>query len=367
MLAIDIWELDINSGLIVKKSLLPFIFLFYYQFSTYNYSRKFLKKIISILLLSFTLLFSVSANATKVALIYDSGGKFDKSFNESAYNAAEKFKADTGNDYMEFEAANNAQIEQGLRKLAQRGANVIVAMGFAMADAVSAVSAEYPDVNFTIVDVNWLQGDNLQQIVFKEHEGSFLVGMIAAMKSQTGTVGFVGGMDIPLIRKFHGGYEQGAKYVNADINVLMNMTGTTPEAWNNPTKGAELTKAQIDKGADVIYQAAGGTGIGVLQAAADAGVYGIGVDANQNYMHPGSVLTSMLKRVDVAVYNAFKTTMDGTYQTGVFTLGLAEDGVGWALDEHNESLITADMQNAVEKAKADIISGKINVVDVSAQ
>jgi len=326
-----------------------------------------MKKIISILLLSFTLLFSLNVNATKVALIYDSGGKFDKSFNESAYNAAEKFKADTGNDYMEFEAANNAQIEQGLRKLAQRGANVIVAMGFAMADAVSAVAAEYPDTNFTIVDVNWLQGDNLQQIVFKEHEGSFLVGMIAAMKSQTGTVGFVGGMDIPLIRKFHGGYEQGAKYVNPNINVLMNMTGTTPEAWNNPTKGAELTKAQIDKGADVIYQAAGGTGIGILQAAADAGVYGIGVDANQNYMHPGSVLTSMLKRVDVAVYNAFKSTMDGNYETGVFTLGLAEDGVGWALDEHNESLISADMKAAVEKAKADIISGNINVVDVSAQ
>tara|TARA_B100001013_G_C24572111_1_gene426987 strand:+ start:76 stop:1056 length:981 start_codon:yes stop_codon:yes gene_type:complete len=326
-----------------------------------------MKKIISLLLLSFFLLFSVNVSAANVALIYDSGGKFDKSFNESAYNAAEKFKADTGNDYMEFEAANNAQIEQGLRKLAQRGANVIVAMGFAMADAVSAVAAEYPDVNFTIVDVNWLQGDNLQQIVFKEHEGSFLVGMIAAMKSETGTVGFVGGMDIPLIRKFHGGYEQGAKYINPDINVLMNMTGTTPEAWNNPTKGAELTKAQIDKGADVIYQAAGGTGIGVLQAAADAGVYGIGVDANQNYMHPGSVLTSMLKRVDVAVYNAFKTTMDGTYETGVFTLGLAEDGVGWSLDEHNESLISADMKAAVEQAKADIISGKINVVDVSAQ
>ena len=326
-----------------------------------------MKKIISLLLLSFFLLFSVNVSAANVALIYDSGGKFDKSFNESAYNAAEKFKADTGNDYMEFEAANNAQIEQGLRKLAQRGANVIVAMGFAMADAVSAVAAEYPDVNFTIVDVYWLQGNNLQQIVFKEHEGSFLVGMIAAMKSKSGTVGFVGGMDIPLIRKFHGGYEQGAKYINPDINVLMNMTGTTPEAWNNPTKGAELTKAQIDKGADVIYQAAGGTGIGVLQAAADAGVYGIGVDANQNYMHPGSVLTSMLKRVDVAVYNAFKTTMDGTYETGVFTLGLAEDGVGWSLDEHNESLISADMKASVEQAKADIISGKINVVDVSAQ
>ena len=326
-----------------------------------------MKKILTFLLLSITLLFSASIYAAKVAVIYDSGGKFDKSFNESAYNAAEKFKADTGNDYMDFEAANNAQIEQGLRKLVDRGANVIVAMGFAMADAVAAVASENPDVNFTIIDVNWLQGENLQQIVFKEHEGSFLVGMIAAMTSKTGTVGFVGGMDIPLIRKFHGGYEQGAKYVNPNINVLMNMTGTTPEAWNNPTKGAELTKAQIDKGADVVYQAAGGTGIGVLQAAADAGIFGIGVDANQNYMHPGSVLTSMLKRVDVAVYNAFKTTMDGTYQTGVFTLGLAEDGVGWALDEHNASLISDDMKAEVEQAKKDIISGKIVVADASAQ
>jgi basic membrane protein A len=222
---------------------------------------------------------------------------------------------------MEFEAATNAQIEQGLRKLVQRGAKTVVAMGFAMADAVAAVSAESPDVNFTIVDVNWLQGDNLQQIAFREHEGSFLVGMLAAMHSKTGTVGFVGGMDIPLIRKFHGGFEQGALYANPDVKVLMNMTGTTPEAWNNPTKGAELTKAQIDKGADVIYQAAGGTGIGVLQAAADAGVWGIGVDANQNYMHPGQILTSMLKRVDVAVYNAFKTSHDGNYQTGVFSYG----------------------------------------------
>ena len=187
------------------------------------------------------------------------------------------------------------------------------------------------------------------------------------MASESGTIGFVGGMDIPLIRKFQGGYEQGAQYVNPDIKVLANMTGTTNEAWNNPTKGAELTKAQIDGGADVVYQAAGGTGIGVLQAAADAGIFGIGVDANQNYMHPGSVLTSMLKRVDVAVYNAFKSTMDGNYETGVFTLGLAEDGVGWDLDEHNESLITADMKSAVAKAKADIISGKLNVVDVSAQ
>jgi basic membrane protein A len=323
-----------------------------------------MKKLISVILISFSLLFSLSATA-KNALIYDAGGKFDKSFNESAYNGAERFKAETGESYMEFEAATNAQIEQGLRKLVQRGAKTVVAMGFAMADAVAAVSAESPDVNFTIVDVNWLQGDNLQQIAFREHEGSFLVGMLAAMHSKTGTVGFVGGMDIPLIRKFHGGFEQGALYANPDVKVLMNMTGTTPEAWNNPTKGAELTKAQIDKGADVIYQAAGGTGIGVLQAAADAGVWGIGVDANQNYMHPGQILTSMLKRVDVAVYNAFKTSHDGNYQTGVFSYGLAEDGVGYSIDEHNESLITADMKSAVEAAKAAIISGELTVIDAS--
>ena len=170
-----------------------------------------MKKLISTIFLSFALLFSLNVYAAKLAVIYDSGGKFDKSFNELAYNAAEKFKADTGNDYIDFEAANNAQIEQGLRKLVDRGASVVVAMGFSMADAISAVAAENPDVNFTIIDVNWLQGDNIQQFVFKEHEGSYLVGMIAAMKSQTGTIGFVGGMDIPLIRKFHGGYEQGVE------------------------------------------------------------------------------------------------------------------------------------------------------------
>ena len=328
-----------------------------------------MKNFFSIFVVSFAFVLSSSAFANKIGVIYDSGGKFDKSFNELAFRTAERVKNELGWEMIEFEAANNTQIEQGMRKVADRGAELVVAMGFAQADAVAAVAPQYPDVNFVAVDVCWVDdpAGNIYQACYKEHEGSFLVGVIAAMASQSGTIGFVGGMDIPLIRKFHGGYEQGAKYVNPNINVLMNMTGTTPEAWNNPTKGAELTKAQIDKGADVIYQAAGGTGIGVLQAAADAGVYGIGVDANQNYMHPGSVLTSMLKRVDVAVYNAFKSTIDGNYETGVFTLGLAEDGVGWALDEHNASLITDEMKAKVEQAKADIISGKISVTDVSAQ
>ena len=328
-----------------------------------------MKKLLNIFVVSFALVFSSNLFANKIGVIYDSGGKFDKSFNELAFRTAERVKNELGWDMVEFEASNNTQIEQGMRKVADRGATLVVAMGFAQADAVAAVAPDYPDTNFVAVDVCWVDdpAGNIYQACYLEHEGSFLVGVIAAMASKTGTIGFVGGMDIPLIRKFQGGYEQGAKYVTANIEVLANMTGTTPEAWNNPTKGAELTKAQIDKGADVVYQAAGGTGIGVLQAAADAGIFGIGVDANQNYMHPGSVLTSMLKRVDVAVYNAFKSTMDGTYETGVFTLGLAEDGVGWALDEHNESLITDEMKSKVEQAKKDIISGKIVVADASAQ
>ena len=181
---------------------------------------------------------------------------------------------------------------------------------------------------------------NVQSVVFKEHEGSFLVGMAAALASKTGKVGFVGGMDIPLIRNFAHGYEQGVKHVDPDAEVFVNMTGTTPAAWNDPAKGAELAQSQFDRGADVVYAAAGGTGLGVLQAAADSGKLSIGVDSNQNYLHPGSVLTSMLKRVDVAVYNAFKTAMEGTWEPGVKSLGLAEDGVGYALDEHNRELIT---------------------------
>jgi len=323
-----------------------------------------MKKIFNIFVVSLTLVFSTSLLANKIGVIYDSGGKFDKSFNELAFRTAERVKNELGWDMVEFEAANNTQIEQGMRKVADRGATLIVAMGFAQADAVAAIAPQYPDINFVAVDVCWV-GDpagNIYQACYLEHEGSFLVGIIAAMASKTGTVGFVGGMDIPLIRKFQGGYEQGAKYANPDIKVLANMTGTTPEAWNNPTKGAELTKAQIDKGADVVYQAAGGTGIGVLQAAADAGIYGIGVDTNQNWMHPGSMLTSMLKRLDLTIFEQAEKTSAGTFEPGIHFLGLADGMVGYAIEDGQ---VTADMQSAVEAATADIVSGAITVADWS--
>ena len=299
----------------------------------------------------------------KPAVIYDMGGKFDKSFNEGVYNGIKRFSEETGVEVMEFEVTNETQRQQAMERMVARGATVVLGVGFAQADAISAVATANPDVKFSIIDVNWLDHANLRQYAFKEQEGSYLVGMAAAMASQTGTVGFVGGMDIPLIRAFECGYKQGAKAANADITLLGNMTGTTPAAWNDPAKGAELTQGQIDRGADVVYQAAGGTGVGVLQAAADAGKMSIGVDSNQNYIHPGSVLTSMLKRVDVAAYETMKDAMSGDFDTGVRNLGLAEGGVGWALDEHNRAMITPEMEAAINDASAKIASGEIAVHD----
>jgi basic membrane protein A len=303
----------------------------------------------------------VQAADIKPAVIYDMGGKFDKSFNEGVYNGVKKFTDETGIEVMEFEVTNETQREQAMRRMAERGASIILGVGFAQADAIAKVAAEYPDRQFSIIDVGWLDAPNLRQYVFKEHEGSYLVGVAAALASDTGKVGFVGGMDITLIRKFACGYVGGVKAVNGSADVYQNMTGTTPSAWNDPAKGAELAKSQIDRGADVIYHAAGGTGLGVIQAAADAGKLAIGVDSNQNGLAPGSVLTSMLKRVDVAAYETFKDAMDGNFSSGVRSLGVAEGGVDWALDKNNASLITADIKAAVEQARSDILSGKIAV------
>jgi len=297
----------------------------------------------------------------KPAVVFDMGGKFDKSFNEGVWAGVKKFMDETGVEVMEFEVTNETQREQAMRRMVDKGATVVLGVGFAQAAAIDKVAAENPDTEFAIIDVFWLDRPNLRQYQFKEHEGSYLVGVAAALTSQTGKVGFVGGMDIPLIRKFACGYVQGAKEAKPGTEVFENMTGTTPTAWNDPAKGAELTQSQIDRGADVVYHAAGGTGMGVIRAAADAGKLAIGVDSNQNGIAPGHVLTSMLKRVDVAAYQTLKDAMDGKFSAGVVSLGLAENGVDWALDEHNASLVTDEVKAAVEKAKADIISGAVTV------
>jgi basic membrane protein A len=316
-------------------------------------------RILAAALLSVT---AVQAAEIKPAVVYDVGGKFDKSFNEGVFNGVEKFKKDAGVEYRDFELQNDAQREQALRRFARDGRNPILAVGFSQQAALEKVAKEFPNTQFAIID-SVVDLPNVQSILFKEHEGSYLVGILAAMAAKSGKVGFVGGMDIPLIRKFACGYVQGAKAASPNVEIFQNMTGTTPTAWNDPVRGGELAKSQFDRGADVVYHAAGATGLGVLQAAADAKELGIGVDSNQNGLHPGSVLTSMLKRVDVAAYKTFQDAMKDAWKAGVVVLGLAEDGVGWALDEHNKTLITAEMKAAADKAAADIKSGAVKVHD----
>ncbi len=302
----------------------------------------------------------------KPAIIYDFGGKFDRSFNQSASEGAQRFKKETGIAYREFEISNASQREQIMRQLAQRGASIIVAVGFSQASAVETVAREFPAVKFVIID-GTVDLPNVQSVNFREQESSFLCGMAAALSSKTGKIGFVGGMDIPLIRKFELGYKAGAAYVDPKTEVYANMTGTTPLAWNDPTRGSELAQGQFGRGADVVFHAAGATGLGVMQAAKDAGLLSIGCDSNQDYLHPGSVLTSAVKRVDVAVYTTFLDAKEGRWKAGRRALGLAEDGVDYSVDEYNRGVLTPAIVQRLEQAKADIIAGKIKVPEYKAQ
>ena len=303
---------------------------------------------------------SAGAALAEPALIFDLGGKFDKSFNEAAFAGAQRWAEETGESFREIELQSEAQREQALRRFAEAGSNPIVMTGFAFGDALGQVAGDYPDTDFVIIDMV-VDAPNVRSVVFNEHEGSYLVGMMAAMASESNTVGFIGCMDIPLIRKFACGYAQGVLAVNPDATVISNMTGSTPAAWNDPVKGSELTKAQISQGADVVYAAAGGTGVGVLQTAADEDILSIGVDSNQNHLHPGKVLTSMIKRVDNAVFDAMS---DGPgMEKGFNVMGVGNEGVGVAIDEHNKALVTAEMQAAVDEAAAKIADGSLEVHD----
>jgi basic membrane protein A len=302
---------------------------------------------------------AAGAALAQPAIIFELGGKNDKSFGEAAWRGAEAWKKETGRPYLEFEIANAAQREQAARRFAERGANPIVGVGFPQASAIDKVARDFPQLRFAIIDMV-VDLPNVQSFVYREHEGAFLVGMLAAMASKTGTVGFVGGQDIPLVRKVLCGYEQGARFARPGVKLTSAMTGTTNAAWTDPARGAELAKTQIAQGADVLFAAAGTTGLGVLQAAKDGGIYGIGVDVNQNHLHPGTMLTSMLKRVDLAVLQAFRGV-----QPGVTVLGLKEGALDYALDEYNARLVTPAMRQRTDAAKADIVAGRLKVIDSS--
>ena len=303
---------------------------------------------------------STGSASAEPAIIFELGGKHDKSFGQAAWEGAERWKKETGQPYLEFEIANAAQREQAARRFAERGGDSIVGVGFPQASSIEAVARDFPKLHFAIVDMV-VALPNVQSFVYREHEGAFLAGLLAALASKTGTIGFVGGQDIPLIRKVLCGYEQGARYASPKIKVVSAMTGTTNAAWTDPARGAELARTQAAQGADVILAAAGTTGLGVLQAVKDMNLLGIGVDSNQNGLHPGRILTSLLKRTDVAVYQAFKGVKPGITQ-----LGLKEGGLDLAFDENNAPLVSAGMRRKVDAAKADIIAGRLKVIDYTA-
>ena len=330
---------------------------------------------------------SAEADTTKkrVAIVFDIGGKDDRSFNAAAWAGAlcgQTGKTQDGKEcgkpalpiiLRDVEPGNPTSIEPAMRAFAERGYDLIIGIGFAQAPIMENVAKDYPNINFAIVDgVSTLP--NVASLVFKEHEGSYLVGLIAARESRTGVIGFIGGMDIPLIHRFQKGYEEGALSVNPNIRVIQNYVGINDHAWNNPGKGKELALAQIDKGADVIFTAAGNSGLGAFDAVEQAGKsndranrFVIGVDSNQNGVKPGYVLTSMIKRVDNAVYQIIKEVVDGTFKPGFHVYGLEKDGVGYSLDDDNKLLIRPEVIQEADAARQKIIDGEIKVTDAMAK
>ncbi|HUQ32115.1 MAG TPA: BMP family ABC transporter substrate-binding protein [Pyrinomonadaceae bacterium] len=301
-----------------------------------------------------------------VGIVFDIGGKDDRSFNASAWEGVKRAAKDFPIVLRDVEPGDPTSVEPAIRAFAERNYDLVIGVGFEQMPVVERVAKDYPNVNFVIID-GVIDLPNVASLVFKEHQGSYLVGMIAAMKSQTGTIGFIGGMDIPLIHKFETGYEEGARAANPKINVLANYVGVTPAAWNNPGQGKELAIAQIGKGADVIFTAAGNSGLGAFDAAEQNKKFVIGVDSNQNWVKPGYVLTSMVKRIDNAVYQIVKDRVGSQFNPGVHVYGLENEGVGYAVDQYNESLIPPEMRQKVEEAKQKIIGGQLQVTDAMAK
>lgn len=310
------------------------------------------------------LLFSglASAAALKVGLVLDKGGKDDKSFNSAAYAGLERAKKEFGIAMKYVEATDDNSFEPMLRSFAHKDFDLIIAIGFGQLDAIKKVAPQFPQKRFLLVDAE-ASGANIKSAVFQDHEGSYLVGALAALSSPSLKFGFIGGMDAPLIRRFEKGYEAGVKKIKPKAQVIVNYVGVTGDAWNNPAKAKELASSQYTGGIDVIYTSAGASNSGVFDAAEEFRKKAIGCDSNQNGLKPGVILTSMLKRVDVAVYETVKEMKDGGFQAGTKSFGLSDSGVDYALDAHNDKLVTAPMRKKLEDLKAQIIAGKIQVPD----
>src|SRR6478672_9085161 len=305
-----------------------------------------------------------------VGIVLDIGGLGDKSFNDGAYKGAMRAEKELGAHIRLIEPGEESDRESGLRLLAAEHMDLVIGVGFIFTDDVTQLAKEYPDINFAVVDYAIATDKagnpippppNVAALKFKEEEGSFLVGALAALVSQSKKVGFVGGMDVPLIQKFEAGYKAGVRSVCPTCSVVSQYAGVTPIAFRNPGKGKELALSQYQQGVDVIYHASGSTGLGVFEAARQTGKYAIGVDADQYAEAPGRVLTSMVKGIDVAVFDMIKRARDKTFSGGIFTYGLAQSGVGYVYDDQNKALIPDSVRTRLEQIKADIIAGKIPV------
>ena len=305
-----------------------------------------------------------------VGIVFDIGGKDDRSFNAAAWQGVNRAAKDFPIVLRDVEPGDPTSIEPAMRAFAERGYDLIIGVGFAQTPLIESVAKDYPNLNFVVVD-GVSQLPNVSSLIFKEHEGSYLVGIIAAKTTKTGVLGFLGGMDIPLIHKFQVGFEEGAKTVNPNIRVIPNYVGVTDTAWNDPVKGKELASTQIEKGADVIFTAAGNSGLGAFDAVEQYGKdsqgrarrYVIGVDSNQNWVKPGFVLTSMVKRVDNAVYKIVQDRVENRALGGVHVYGLDNDGVGYSVDQYNSDLLPKSTIESVEVAKQKIISGQVKVTN----
>jgi len=295
--------------------------------------------------------------------VFDVGGRGDKSFNDAAYAGLERAQKELGVEIQTLETGEGADREAALRQLAAGGSQLVFGVGFLFSDDIRQLATEFPSVKFACVDYTVKPGEtlppNLAALKFKEEEGSYLVGALAALLNRSGKLGFVGGMQIPLIKKFEAGYRAGVAQVNPKIAVLVKYAGTTGSAFKDPTKGKELGLAEYNQGADIIYHASGSTGLGVFEAAREKQKLAIGVDSDQYEEAPGFILTSMVKRVDTAVFDTIHEVAAGGWQGGVHVFGLKEGGVGWVYDPHNRALIPPPVKATVDSLEREIVAGRI--------
>ena len=301
-----------------------------------------------------------SATPIKVGLIYDTGGRGDLSFCDASYAGAKKAAEQWEIELKEITPGQSTDIERVLRQLARLKYDLIIGVGFLFQDPMTRVAPDFPKVNFAIVDVE-AKVPNIVSLLFKAHEGTYLVGAIAAMKTKTNKIGFVGGMNVPLLHSFEAGYRAGAHTIKPELEVMVDYAGVTPQAFSDPARGKELAIAQFNKGADVILAAAGATSLGILEAAKEYNKFIIWVDANGNHLAPGLVLTSMIKGVELSIFQTIQSVVEGNFAGGTKIYGLKEGGIQYIVDENNRNLLSQELLNRVENLKTKIITGEIVV------